>query len=51
MLKFTIKLEPEEHDALCKDLIDMAIMLEHQQEEQNVILRILQLLLRGQWRK
>ena len=49
MLKFTIKLETEEHNALCKDLIDMAIKLEHQQEDQNVILRILQLLLHGEW--
>ena len=49
MLKFTIKLESDEYDALCKDLIDIAIMLEQQKEEQHVILRILQLLLHGEW--
>jgi len=45
--KLQIKVEGDEFDALCRDLVDLAI--EAKPEDCRVLLRILQLLLYGEW--
>jgi len=47
MSKLMIKLEGDEYDAICKDLVDMAI--EAKPEDCHTLLRILQLFLYGEW--
>ncbi len=47
MSKLKIKIEGDEYDALCRDLVDMAI--EAEPKNSRVLLRILQLLLYGEW--
>ena len=45
MLK--IKMEPDEHVIICRGLVDVAI--EADKEDYRVLLRLLQLLLYGEW--
>lgn len=47
MSKLKIKVEGDEFDELCRDLVDMAI--EAGPNACHVLLRILQLLLYGEW--
>lgn len=47
MSKLKIKLEGDEYDELCRSLVDMAI--ESEPRDCHVLLRILQLLLYGEW--
>lgn len=47
MSKLKIKIECDEYDDLCRALVDMAI--ESEPRDSHVLLRILQLLLYGEW--
>lgn len=47
MSKLKIKVESDEYDELCQSLVDMAI--EAEPKDSLVLLRILQLLLYGEW--
>lgn len=49
MSKLKIKIEGDEYDELCKSLVDMA--LEADSADCQVLLRILQLLLYGEWER
>jgi len=48
MSEFRMKLEGDEYEALCKDLVD--ISLEVDENNCRIILRVLQLLLHGCWK-
>lgn len=50
MSKLEIKIEGDEYDALCRDLVDMALETRNL-ENIHTLLRILQLLLYGKWKK
>ena len=47
MSNMKIRIEGDEYDALCQSLVDMAI--EAKPRDCDVLLRILQLLLYGEW--
>jgi hypothetical protein len=47
MTKLKIKIEGDEFDALCRDLVDLAI--EAEPKDAHILLRLLQLLLYGEW--
>ena len=47
MSKLKIKIEGDEYEALCRDLVD--IVIEVKEKDRHVLLRILQLLLYGEW--
>jgi len=51
MSKFKIKIESDQYDGLCRDLVDMAIqsVIESRDNNCHVLLQILQLLLSGEW--
>lgn len=48
MSKLKIKIEGDKYDALCKDLVDMALETNNL-EDVHTLLTILQLLLNGEW--
>ena len=45
--KFKIEIEPDEFDHLCRELLDIAI--EANSNDSYILLRLLQLLLYGEW--
>lgn len=47
MNKLKIKIEPDEFDELCRSLIDIALEMEG--KDNHPLLRLLQLLLYGEW--
>jgi len=49
MAKLKIKIESDEYDALCRDLVDLSLELINTPDDARVLLRILQLLLYGEW--
>ena len=49
MAKLKIKIESDKFDGLCRELVDIAI--ESSPEHCHTLLRILQLLLYGEWEK
>ncbi len=48
MSKLKIQIEGDEYDAVCRDLVDMALET-GKRADCDVLLRILQLLLYGEW--
>ena len=47
--RLKIKIEPDEYDHLCRELLDIAI--EANSKDSFILLRLLQLLLYGEWEK